>query len=181
MAIATTDIKTRLTTTAGSQGNALVQADPNLSLGLYVSQTDWLGDGTLNALFDNVSGLENTDSEADYRAIAIYNAHGSLPLTGVVIWLSSEVSGGTNVAIGVDPTAASPVNDTDPQALTIVDENTAPVGVSFSSPTTQGAGISLGDIPAGQVRCYWIRRTANNTTPVNVDGATFSISGDTAA
>ena len=79
------------------------------------------------------------------------------------------------------PTAASAANASSDQALTVANENTAPAGVSFSSPTTKAAGISLGNIPSGQCKAIWVRRTPLNSGARNSDGGTVGLSGDTAA
>jgi hypothetical protein len=56
------------------------------------------------------------------------------------------------------------------------------VGVgTFSSPTTKGTGLALGDIAAGSCRAIWIKRTAANSAALNNDGVTIRIEGDTAA
>jgi hypothetical protein len=150
------------------------------SLGDQISTTV-IADATLNALFDDISGAENAASDVEYRCIFIHNSNASNALQGAVIWLSSEVAGGANIAIGVDPTAASAIASGSPQAVTVATEQDAPAGVSFSSPTTAGTGLSLGTIPAGQCKAAWFRRTATNSAALNNDGVTWTVQGDTAA
>lgn len=178
MPITTSDILVKLSITSGSAGNSAAQSDVNASLGKYISTTQ-LTSAVLNNLFDNISGDENAASTVDYRCLFIHNAHASLTYQSPKVWLSSEVSGGASIAIGVDTTAASAIGSSSSQALTIASETTAPTGVSFSSPTTKGTGISLSDIPAGQCRAIWIRRTAANSSAKDNDGVTLGISGDT--
>lgn len=178
MAIVDTDIKTKLSITSGSAGNSASQGDVNASLGKYISTTE-LTDNTLNNLFDDVTGDENAASDIEYRCMFIHNSHATLTYKSVKMYISAEVSGGASVAIGVDTTAASAIGSSSAQALTIADESTAPVGVSFSSPTTKATGVSLGDIAAGYCIAVWIRRTCANTSAKDNDGATFTISGDT--
>lgn len=86
----------------------------------------------------------------------------------------------TSVAIGLDTNTASAVTSGSAQAVEIADEGTAPSGVSFSSPLTKNDGLSLGNLPAGQCRAVWIRRTALNNGARNNDGMNLKISGDTA-
>lgn len=150
------------------------------SLGDQISTTQ-IADATLNALFDDISGAENAASTVDYRCIFIHNSNAANALQNAVIWLSAETGGGANIAIGVDTTAASAIGSASAQALTIANENTAPAGVSFSSPTTFGTGLSLGTIGAGQCKAVWFRRTATNSAALNNDGVTWSVQGDTAA
>lgn len=180
MPIQSTDLLFKYAVTTGSAGNSTAQGNPNNSLGKYISTTQWTG-GTLNDLFDDISGDDNANSIVDYRCIFLHNAHGSLTLLSPKLWIASEVSGGANIAIGVDTTAASVVGSSSAQGLTIANENAAPVGVSFSSPTSKGAGLSLGDIPAGQVKAFWFRRTATNSAALNNDGVTVQVEGDTTA
>lgn len=180
MAITASDILFKLSTTSGSAGNSTAQGNVNNSLGKYISTTE-ITDNTLNNLFDNISGDENAASTVDYRCFFVHNSHASLTWLSVVAWISAEVSGGASVAIGVDTTAASAIGSASAQALTVANETTAPAGVSFSTATTKGAGVSLGDIPAGQCRAIWVRRTAANNAAVDSDGATIRCEGDTAA
>lgn len=179
MAISASDILFKLSTTSGSAGNSNSQGDPNASLGKYISTTQ-ITDNSLNNLFDDVSGAENAASDVEYRCFFVHNAHASLTYQSAAIYISSEVSGGASIAIGIDTTAASAIGASPAQALTIVDESTAPSGVSFSSPTTTGGALSLGDIAAGQCRAVWVRRTAANSSAKNNDGATLTVFGDTA-
>lgn len=159
-------------------GNTTAQADPNASLGDQISTTQWTG-GSLNDLFDDVTGAENAASDVEYRCIFVHNSNASNVLENAVVYLQSEVAGGANIAIGVDPTAASAIGAATAQAVTVADENTAPAGVTFSSPTTAGAGVSLGNIPAGSCRAFWIRRTATNSSALSSDGVTIAVAGDT--
>jgi hypothetical protein len=96
-----------------------------------------------------------------------------------VAYISAEVAGGASIAIGPDTTAASALGSATAQALTIANETTAPAGVTFTAPTTAATGIALGTIGSGQVKAFWIRRTAANTAALSGDGVTLGISGDT--
>jgi hypothetical protein len=159
-------------TTAGSAAT---------SLGDQISTTQWTG-GALNDLFDDISGDENAASESEYRCIFIHNTNANNIYENVVVWISAEVGGGANVSIGVDTTAASTLASGSTQALTVADENTAPGGVTFTSPTTKATGIVIGNlaVAAGTcVRAFWIKRTATNSSALSADGVTLSIAGDT--
>lgn len=180
MAITATDIHFRASTTAGAAGNSTAPGAAGTSLGKYITNAD-ITDATLNNLFDDVTGDQNAASQVDYQALFVYNAHGTLTWQTVVAWLSSEVAGGTSAAIGVDTTAASALASAPAQAVTIASKTTAPAGASFTSPTTKGTGIAVGNLTAGQVRCIWVRRTAANTAAVDADGVTIRCEGDTAA
>jgi len=179
MAILTTDILRKFSVKTGAAGNSTA-GNAAGSLGKYISTTQ-ITDNSLNNLFDDVTGDENAASAVEYRCIFFHNAHASLTYTAPYVWLSAEVSGGTTVAIGIDGIAASVIGDSNAQAGEVANENTAPSGVSFSSPTSKATGLALGDIPAGYCRAIWVRRTAANTPAINNDGATIQIDGDTAA
>jgi hypothetical protein len=176
-AIVPSDILIKYSTTAGSAGNALA-SNAGSSLGKYLSTTA-MPDATLNALFDDVSGAENAASTVDYRCLFVHNSNASNALENAVIYLSAEVSGGANIAVGADTTAASAIGTPSAQALQVANETTAPSGVSFSSPTTAGTGVSLGTIPSGQCKAFWVRRTATNSAALSNDGVTLSVTGDT--
>jgi hypothetical protein len=180
MAITSSDLRTHLSIKTGTAGNQSVQPSANSSLGKYFSQTAWTG-GVLHDLFDIVSGTENAAENAEYRCIFVYNAHATLTWENVVVWISATTSGGADIAIGVDTTAASAIGSAPAQALSVADEDTAPTGVAFSAPTTKATGLALGNIAAGYCKALWIRRTPLNTGAVDNDSVTISFSGDTAA
>lgn len=179
-AIVTGEIIFRYSVKTGSAGNSVVGTAAG-SLGTWISTTAWAG-GSANDLFDDVSGAENAASTVDYRCIFVYNSNASNALQNAVVYLSAETAGGASIAIAVDTTAASALAAGTAQALTATTE-TAPgggvTGLTFSSPTTAGAGLSLGSIPSGQVKAFWIRRTAANTAALSGDGVTIAVSGDT--
>lgn len=180
MAITATDIHFRGSITSGTAGNQSVFGGAGTSLGKYITSDD-LVDATIQNLFPNLTGDENAASQLDYQLMFIYNAHGTLTLTSAVAWISSEVAGGVSYAIWPDSTAASALANASAQALTIASRTTAPAASSFTAPTTKATGVALGSIANGQVKGLWVRRTAANTSAVDNDGATISVSGDTAA
>lgn len=177
-AITSAEILTKYTTTAGSAGNTTA-GTANGSLGKYASSTNWTG-GSLNDLFDDISGAENAASTVDYRGIAVHNSNTANTLENAVVYLSSEVAGGASIAVAADSTATSAVGSATAQLLQIANETTAPAGpLTFSSPTTVGSGVALGNIPAGNVKGTWVRRTAANSAALSNDGVTLAFAGDT--
>lgn len=181
MAIVAADIKFKLSVTSGAAGNS-TGGTPAGSVGKYISTTELSGTA-LNNLFDDVSGDENAASDVEYRCVFVHNSHATLTYTGAVVWLSAETAGGASAALAIDDIAASAIGSAGAQADLIANEDTAPgAGVgSFSAPTSKATGLSLGDIPAGQCRAFWVKRTAANTAALDTDGCTFSVAGDTAA
>lgn len=176
MPVASSDVLLKYSTKVGAAGNANAGTAAG-SLGKYISTTQ-ITDATLNNLFDDISGTENAASTVDYRCIFVHNAHGSIQWQSVVAYLLSEVAGGANIAIGVDPTAATVIGSAPVQAVEVANETTAPAGVSFSSPVTSGTGIALGNIDAGKCRAIWIRRTATVSAALNNDGVTLRFQGN---
>lgn len=178
VAIATTDIKFRLSVTTGP-GNSTAQANVNNSLGEFLSTTG-LTDATVNNLFDNVSGVENVASDVEYRCMFILNDHATLTWEAVKVWLSAEVSGGTVAAIALDGVGVKAKASATAQAEEVANESTAPIGETFSAPTTKATGLSVGDVGPGQCFAVWVRRTAANTAALLGDGVTIRAEGITA-
>lgn len=178
MPVASGDILWKFSVKTGSAGNSTAGTAAG-SLGKYISTTQ-LTDNTLNNLFDDVSGAENAASDVEYRCIFLHNSHATASWTGIKIWLQSEVAGGASIAIAIDDIAASAIGSASAQAAEIATEGDAPSGVgAFSSPTSEGAGLTLGDLTAGQCRAVWLRRTAANTASLANDGVTLRAKGDT--
>lgn len=179
MPITNTDLDYRFSVVSGAVGNSVAGTAAG-SLGGKVSTTSWANNAVL---FDDISGAENAASTVDFRCIFVVNNHGTLTLQGAVHYITGEVAGGASVAIGTDPTAASvlAVAAGTNQAVVIANEVTPPAGVTFTSPTTVQAGAAIGNLPNGQCRGLWARRTAANTAAVNADGFTWNVAGDTAA
>ena len=176
-AIVASDIVYRFTTTSGSAGDSTAGAAAT-SLGKYASTSAWSG-GTLHDLFDAISGAENAASQVDYRGLAVLNNNAANTAFSCSAYLSAETAGGASIAIGADTTAASAKGSASAQMLQIASDTTAPSGVSFSSPTTDGSGISMGDIAVANVKGIWIRRTAANTSALSADGFTLGFACDT--
>lgn len=176
-AIVAGEILTMLTVVAAA-GGTTAQPNPNASLGDQASTTAWAG-GTLHDLFDEITGAENAASTQDHRGIMVRNTNAANPFQNVKVWISAETAGGASISIGADPAAASAYTSGSTQMATIGTETTAPAGVTFTAPTTQGAGVALGDIPVANVKGLWIRRSAANSAALSNDGATLSIGGDT--
>lgn len=178
MAIVASDIVFRLSVAAAA-GDTTASSGA-ASLGDQVSTT--VMPTTLHGLFDIVTGAENAASESEYRCIFVLNNHATLTLENPTVYLTGAVASGADVTIAIDNIAASAKTSGSTQAATIANEDTAPTGVgAFSAPTTAAAGLALGNLTPGQVRGVWIKRTTANTGPVDADGVTINVTGDTAA
>ena len=167
MAITATDIKFYLT---GGASNS----DVNASLGGAVSSTE-ITDNSLHNLFDKVTGAESTAGDTEYRCIAIKNTRGSLTLQSAIVYISSETShSGANIQIAL---AGEGLNT---QPETVANENTAPSGETFSESASEGAALSLGNIPNGQYYAIWLKRIIGSSTAAKDNYTTvLTVKGDT--
>jgi hypothetical protein len=141
MAIVSGNLKLYLT---GGAANA----DPTLSLGGTTSSVQFT-DNTLDKLFASVGPADALAGAVHYRALTFKNTSAQTAY-GAVAHISQETSSGdTTVAIAYDPTGTQ----------SIVDEDTAPVGLSFSTPLSLATGIALGDIVSNGTARIWFKRT----------------------
>lgn len=162
MPIVSTDIKYRL---SGGASNT----DPAAALGGAKSSTD-----AASTIFDDVSSAEATAGDIEYRCIYVHNNHGSLTLQGAKVWIQTQTpSADTDVAIGL---GSSAVNGTE---QTVANEGTAPTSVTFSAPSSFAGGLTIGDIPAGQHKAVWVRRTVNAGAAAASDSFALRVQGDT--
>ena len=145
MSIITADFSRRL---SGGAANAV----GNASIG-GVKSSNTMSSAT-NGLFDVVTAAQAAAGLVEYRCIYLHNENATDTMTNARVWISAQASPvGSVLAIGV---GAAAVNSTE---TAVANEATAPAGVVFSEPTTAATGLALGDIPAGQHRALWLRRT----------------------
>ncbi|MEN9926646.1 MAG: hypothetical protein RL268_2772 [Pseudomonadota bacterium] len=115
-----------------------------------------------DGLFDTVSSAEASAGDTEYRCVYLHNANASSSMIDAVIWVGANTpNASTTLDIGVGTAA---VNGTE---QTVANESTAPTSVSFSAPSSQGAGLALGTIPAGQHKAIWLRRTVSASAPAS--------------
>lgn len=131
--------------------------------------------GVLNNLWSDVTGDQSAAGIVKFRATYIKNANGSLTWLGVVAWIDSPTaSPDTEFDIAL---ASEAVNVAIVQ--TLGSEISVPTGVTFSRPTSKGAGLSIGDIPSGQFKGVWIRDTVNAGAAAYADTGSVRFEGDT--
>lgn len=162
MPITSTDLEFRL---SGGAGNA----SPLASLGGAKSSTPVSG----SALFDVVTGAESAAGDVEYRCFYVHNAHPTLTALGAVIWIQADSL--AQLALALAPEGLNGV------AATVGSEGTAPSGVSWSTPSTEGAALSLGNIPPGQHYPVRIRRTVAAAAPAATSAFTLRVKCDTEA
>lgn len=128
------------------------------------------------SLFDAVSSAEALAGDVEYRCFYVHNAHATLTMENAVAWIQANTpSSDSTLDIGLGTSA---VNATE---QTVANESTAPSGVTFSAAATEGAAIPLGNIPPGQHRAVWLRRTINAAAAASNDTATLRVKCDTQA
>ena len=163
MALSNTSLRAYLSVKTGAAGNSTAQGDANLSLGKWLSTT--AAPSALNAWFDAATPARNAAGEVDYRCGFVRNLDATLTALTYKLWMQGgDPAGGPTWAIALDTTAASPIGSASAQALEIANDTTAPAGLTWVTPTTEGTGLPFGDIPPGDCRPFWVRRTQTNTT-----------------
>lgn len=131
---------------------------------------------TANSFFDDVSGAEETAGDIEYRCIYLRNV-GTVDATLVVVWLQANTPDAQTqiaMALGASAIGAASVE------TAVANENTAPAGPVFSEPATEGAGLAVGTIPAGQHKAIWLRRTVTAGAGASADTFTVAAAFDTA-
>ena len=161
MAIVAGDIDYKL---SGGAANS----DPALSLGGIASSVDVAA----NTLFDDVSSAEASAGDTEYRCIYVKNSHATLTLLAAKIFVQSNTTG-NRIAIAL---GGEGKNGT---AETVANENTAPVGETFSQPTDYASGLSLTDLAPGDTFPVWVRRTIPAAAGAATDNYTLRVQGET--
>lgn len=156
-------------------------SDPNASLGGVKSSVQPT-DATLENLFANVDGAESAAGSTKYRCVYFHNANGSLTLSNPKVWIQTETpSPDTVIDIGLDPAGVGNGSTTG-VATTVGDEDTAPAGVTFSHPTTEGTALTIADLIAGNSAAIWVRRTVSpGAAAAASDNVVLRFLGDTPA
>lgn len=138
--------------------------DPNSALGGNISTdtgaTITTSNTSLNNLFDNISKAENFAGTTDYRCVFIYNndtTSGDIFANGQIYLSGSPLA---TFQLGL-------VSAKNTSAGTIANENAAPSGITFSSPTSGSPLTLMSGTNVLNPTDYiglWIKRTANNIT-----------------
>lgn len=128
-----------------------------------------------NQVFDDISGVEGYNGDTEYRCLYLRNSHGTATYQ-LNVWIAAQPSGADTLAIGFDPAGVGN-GSTSGVATTIVDEGTAPSGVTFSAPATENTAL-VTTLPPGQARALWQRRviTAGQRAEVAQDLSQIGLS-----
>ena len=161
MAITAAEIQYRL---SGGASNS----DHNASLGGVKSSTQSGAN-----LFDAVTSAQATSGLTEYRCVYVHNANATLDMLAAKIWIASQTpSADTSVEIGLGTSAIGATEQT------VANEATAPSGVTFSTPASFAAGLTIGDVPAGSSKAVWIKRIVTAGAAPATDGFTLSTQCD---
>jgi len=144
----------------GGAGNTL----PAASLGGVISSTAFT-DNTLQNLFANVSPAEALAGSVKYRALSFKNLAAETAYAAALFLSQETTSAFTTIAVAFDSVGTQ----------SVADEDTAPAGLSFSTPLSLAAAIALGDIVASGVARVWFRRTVSAGAAVASDSGKFTV------
>lgn len=169
---------------ASSGYSTVTTTVPEGCLGKFCSR-NVLTSGSLDNLFNDITGAENAAAQVDYQCIFVLNntATGNSMLSPTV-WIpsSSVTGGGATIQYVLDPTSPSSKTSGSVQAVTVSTALIAPSGVgSWTSPSaTVAGGLSMPNLAPGYVQGIWIKRTATNSSAVNNDQFSLQVTFDTA-
>lgn len=113
-------------------------------------------------LFDDVLKSEALAGLVDYRCFYLKNTHATDAIAAAGIWIHADSVGGDSIAIGLDPAGVGATG------ATIADDSTPPVGVTFSTPSTEAAALAIAAMDAGESIAIWVRRTVPAVTSTAV-------------
>lgn len=124
-----------------------------------------------NKMYADVSKDESDVGTTIYHCFALKNT-GTDQKKSVTLWINSNTPGQDTISIGVANAAAGDGVTTGIDTDT-TSETTAPSSVTFTAPTTQATGLSVGDLSGSagstHTRCYWVKLLV----PVGVDVETL--------
>jgi hypothetical protein len=141
------------------------------SFGDQVSTTD-VESGDLNNLWPDVSSATAAAGAVEYRCVFLANTD-TETLIGAEVSVTSQVSGGSTLAIGLDPIGVTAIGSASAQATTIANGTSAPAGVSFST-----GPLTIGDLDTNEAVAVWVRRTTTAGAVPTTDAATLLLNGD---
>lgn len=150
------------------------QTDPNLSLGGAKSSNI-----ATASLLDNVTSAQAAAGSIEYRCFYVHNANATAnDMLAAVVWLQATALGASTAFALAVGTSAVNAQEQGP----VASEITAPTGVTWvTNATTEGTAIPLGNIPPGQHRAVWVRRTVTGGAAVFAATATLRVKCDTLA
>lgn len=128
----------------------------------------------IGTVFGQVTTTMALLGDVQYRCLYFRNNHASLSATDLRLYIHSPAPLPQTIEIGVDPAG---VGDglTTGVAQTIATANSAPTGVTFSSPMVAANGISLGTLAPNNTIALWQKRTVPPMSYGNLVIAQFTL------
>jgi hypothetical protein len=142
--------------------------DPNTSIGGNLSSFQ-ISDAILNSMFDDISSAEALAGNINYRCFYVYNSNAFSPFNGVNVWMKQLPGGDATMSLGLDPGG---LNST---PAVVINEATAPSGVTFSSAINVSTALYMGNIPPLGRFPIWIRRVQSGNASPTALVSPFSI------
>lgn len=131
-------------------------ADPTKSLSGAPSSTV-VTSGAANDIWADVTGAEEATGKDYYCLLYVFNDNDAVTWKTVKLWIDTAPPSGIVLEVGNDAAAAGST-----ATSSAADRFTAPSPVvTFSSPTTKAAGVTLGDIGPNQNKAFWLHMHAN--------------------
>lgn len=123
-----------------------------------------------NELFDDIV-LADFGGADNYRCFYLRNDHSTDTMFDTKIWINAQPSSGKDtLQLGLDPAG---LNGT---ATTVANETTAPAGVTFSTPTSEGTSLVIGDLTPTDYYAVWVKRNvAAGPTTIPQDISSFRL------
>lgn len=123
-----------------------------------------------NNIWDDVSKADSQSGDTEYRGLYWENADGTDSILDARFWINQQTPGQDVIAIADGDEAVNVALET------IADEDTAPVGPTFTGPTSYDTGIALPTtMAAGDYKGWWICRTVPAGVTEAVDNNAFRI------
>lgn len=131
--------------------------------------------GDLHNIFDRVEPDGALLGETNYRCVYVKNTNGTNTLLEAVTYLTVNTPSTTsNLFIGIGSSGISGIEQA------IADEDTAPVGITFTDLINEAGVLAVGDVPAGGHFPVWLQRVIDvDAEAYAVDGVSISIQGKT--
>ena len=131
---------------------------------------------TPNEMWDNISRYESKVGDTEYRCFYIHNSHPTEMVYDLRLYIKDQpASGADTLQMGLDPVG---IGDgiSSGIATQVLNENLAPGGISFSTPSA-ASPLSIGNLSPGQCQAFWLKRTvpANLSTDFRYDFSSIGI------
>ena len=178
MAVTSSQLIKRLSVKTGSEGFSTAST-PDVSLGKYMSTTP-IVNATMANLLPNISAAQALAGITVYRCFFIHNTSTTDDWENALVWITSQIEGGAQVAIGLDPIGVVDEDTLGAQAEEIATQIDPPLTVEFSTPSSQDTALAIGTVGPGQCRAIWARSIVSaNIESLALDAITLSFLGFT--